>query len=138
MGKFNLMFHKYNDIYTSDYDTTLSKCKRTSHFVYPSHDVCPGIFNNVGIEVLGCCDGLVLLRHVTRSYLSSITHVLILWNPTTNECKTLQSPPNRRGNEDYGFGFDEKIEDFKVVHLTEAVGRDGVYDVHLLMDVFTG
>ncbi|KAI3925579.1 hypothetical protein MKW98_001433 [Papaver atlanticum] len=138
MGKFNLMFHNYDDMYTFNYDTTLSTCEETSHIVCRSRVACPVVFNNVGIEVLGCCNGLVLLRHGTRSYLSSMCYLLILWNPTTNECKRLRNPPsigmrvnNCKSYEDYGFGYDEQIEDFKVVHLTEALWEDDLYDVHL-------
>ncbi|KAI3869291.1 hypothetical protein MKX03_010507 [Papaver bracteatum] len=124
MGKFNLMFHNYDDIYTFNYDTALSTYEKTSHIV-------------LGIEVLGCCNGLVLLRHVIKCYLSSMSYVL-LWNPTTNECKRLRNPPiigmkvnDGRCYDDYGFGYDEQIEDFKVVHLTEALWEDDLYNVHL-------
>ncbi|KAI3869299.1 hypothetical protein MKX03_010515 [Papaver bracteatum] len=120
MGKFNLMFHNQNDIYTFSYDTSLSTCERTSHIEYPTES------DEKEIEVLGCCNGLVLLRHIDLMDDTSLSYVIIiLWNPTTNECKRLPNPPTGKQAKDrsyveYGFGYDEQIEDFKVVHLTEA------------------
>ncbi|KAI3869298.1 hypothetical protein MKX03_010514 [Papaver bracteatum] len=120
MGKFNLMFHDQNDIYTFSYDTSLSTCERASHVEYPDES------DEKEIEVLGCCNGLVLLRHIDLMDDTSLSYVIIiLWNPTTNECKRLPNPPTGKQAKDrsyveYGFGYDEEIEDFKVVHLTEA------------------
>ncbi|RZC91938.1 hypothetical protein C5167_021650 [Papaver somniferum] len=119
MGKFNLMFHNHNDVYTFSYDSSLSTCEELSHVEYFDKS------NKKQIEVLGCCNGLVLLRHIYMLNDTSLSFVLILWNPTTNECKRLPNPPvgkqvKDRNYVEYGFGYDEQIEDFKVVHLTEA------------------
>lgn len=110
MGKFNLMIHHHNDIYTFSYDASLSTCEESNHIEYPVESAM------YGIEVLGCCNGLVLLKHVNKFNF----YVLILWNPTTNECKRIPSPliepksVRRQRYVEYGFGYDEHIEDFKV------------------------
>ncbi|XP_026431934.1 F-box protein CPR1-like [Papaver somniferum] len=132
MGKFNLMFHNQNDLYTFSYDTSLSTCERNSHIIYPDES------NEKEIEVLGCCNGLVLLRHIDLmddTWLSYV--IIILWNPTTNECKRLPNPPTGKQVKDrnyveYGLGYDEQIKDFKVVHLTQAFyGRWSACEVHV-------
>ncbi|KAI3914251.1 hypothetical protein MKW98_029255 [Papaver atlanticum] len=108
MGKFNLMFH----------------------IEYPVESMIrSGIL--WGIEVFGYCFGLVLLRHVN----SFNECVLMLWNPTTDECKRIPNPPagtkaEDRNYEEYGFVFSERIEDFKVVHLTEAL-QEGLCEVQI-------
>ncbi|KAI3869293.1 hypothetical protein MKX03_010509 [Papaver bracteatum] len=82
MGKFNLMIHHHNDIYTFNYNSSLSRCEQSSHIEYPVESTM------FGIEVLGCCNVLGLLKHVNKFNF----YVLILWNPTTNECKRIPSP----------------------------------------------
>ncbi|XP_026432259.1 F-box protein CPR1-like [Papaver somniferum] len=84
-----------------------------------------------GIEVFGCCYGFVLLRDVNKFNKC----VLMLWNPTTDECKRIPNPPagtkgEDRNYEEYGFGYSEGIEDFKVVHLTEAL-QEGLCEVQV-------
>ncbi|KAI3927261.1 hypothetical protein MKW92_048490 [Papaver armeniacum] len=126
MGKFNLMIHHHNDMYTFNYNSSLSTCEESNHIEYPVESAM------FGIGVLGCCNGLVLLKHVNKFNF----YVLILWNPTTNECKRIPSPliePKRVRRQryvEYGFGYDEQIEDFKVVHLREAL-HDGWCEVQV-------
>ncbi|RZC91942.1 hypothetical protein C5167_021654 [Papaver somniferum] len=68
MGKFNLMFHNYDDIYTFNYDTTLSTYEKTSHMVYTSRVACP--LNGkivLGLVLSYGCLNIVLYdpKHVT-------------------------------------------------------------------------
>ncbi|XP_026431894.1 F-box protein CPR1-like [Papaver somniferum] len=131
IGRINLMFHNQNDIYTFSYATSLSTCETTCHIEYPDES------NEKEIEVLGCCNGLVLLRHVDLMNDASLSCVIILWNPTMNECKRLPNPTTGKQVKDrnyveYGLGYDEQIEDFKVVRLTQAFyGRWSVCDVYV-------
>ncbi|RZC81589.1 hypothetical protein C5167_044160 [Papaver somniferum] len=56
---------------------------------------------------------------------SFVLQVLILWNPTTNECKKLPDPATRLKEwpsvvfEEYGIGYDHQIEDFQVVCIAQ-------------------
>ncbi|KAI3936694.1 hypothetical protein MKX01_034123 [Papaver californicum] len=115
MNRFSIMFHNHNDIYTFSYDPLSSTCEGSGHVEYPVKSV------KMGIEFFGCCNGLVFLRHVNKFN----SAVLILWNPSTNECKKLPDPPtklkeHRGGFVEYGFGYDYQIEDFKVVHIAQG------------------
>ncbi|XP_026379571.1 F-box protein CPR1-like [Papaver somniferum] len=129
MGKFNLMFHSHDDIDTFSYDPSLFTCDGHSHIKYPVESLEKGI--DWGIKVYGCCYGLVLVRHVNKFNKC----VLILWNPTTKECKRLPNPPagtkaEGREYEEYALGYSAGIEDFKVVHLTEAL-QEGLCEVQI-------
>ncbi|XP_026420973.1 F-box protein CPR1-like [Papaver somniferum] len=115
MKRFSIMFHNQNDIYTFSYDPLLSTCEGSGHVEYPVKSV------KMGIEFFGCCNGLVFLRHVNKFN----SAVLILWNPSSNECKKLPDPPtklkeHRGGFVEYGFGYDCQIEDFKVVRIAQG------------------
>lgn len=130
MGKFKLMLQLLNDIDTFSYDPSLFTCEEYSHIEYPFDS---GIRMGIkwGIEVFGCCYGFVLLRDVNKFNKC----VLMLWNPTTDECKRIPNPPagtkgEDRNYEEYGFGYSEGIEDFKVVHLTEAL-QEGLCEVQV-------
>ncbi|XP_026420340.1 F-box/kelch-repeat protein At3g06240-like [Papaver somniferum] len=107
-----------NDTYTFSYDPSSSICKSSGHIRYPSF--------KMEIEFFGCCNGLVLLRHIN----GFMSHLLILWNPTTNECKKLPDPATEEKVRlmelvEYGIGYDHQIEDFKVVRI--AVDRCEVH-----------
>ncbi|KAI3846674.1 hypothetical protein MKW92_039929 [Papaver armeniacum] len=108
LNRFNLMFHNHNGIYTFSYDPSSSTCESSGHIRYPVKPF------GKGINVLGICNGLVLLRHIYN--LGS--PVLILWNPSTNECKKLPYPTTRWSLmviEEYGICYDQQIEDLNVV-----------------------
>ncbi|KAI3914248.1 hypothetical protein MKW98_029252 [Papaver atlanticum] len=125
MDKFNLMLHGHVDIDTFCYDPSLFTCEEYSHVEYPVKSL------GMGIEVFGCCYGLFLLRHVSKFH----ECVLMLWNPTTNECKRLPNPQagtkaEGREYEEYGLGYSARIKDFKVVHLTEAL-QEGMCEVQV-------
>ncbi|KAI3852806.1 hypothetical protein MKX03_028640 [Papaver bracteatum] len=129
MGKFNLMMHHHNDIHTCSYNSSLLTSEGYSHIEYPVESLETDI--HWGLQVYGCCFGLVLLRHVDKFN----KRVLILWNPTTKECKKLPDPPagtkaEGREYEEYALGYSAGIEDFKVVHLTQAL-EDGLCEVQV-------
>ncbi|KAI3995897.1 hypothetical protein MKX01_017094 [Papaver californicum] len=99
---FGLMLHNHNDVYTFCYDPSSS-------------------------TFFGCRNGLVLLRHVNKYY----SHVLILWNPTTNECKKVPFPTFHETEQcldyvEYGIGYNSRRKDFRVV----AIGNfEGSFEV---------
>ncbi|KAI3936536.1 hypothetical protein MKW92_045636 [Papaver armeniacum] len=119
--KFGLMLHNHNDVYTFSYDQSSSTCRGINHVTHPVRSY------KEGIEFFGCCDGLVLLRHVNKYY----SHVLILWNPTTNECKQLPFPTFSETEQclsytEYGIGYSTRKKDFRVV----AIGNfEGEFEV---------
>ncbi|KAI3934241.1 hypothetical protein MKW98_009222 [Papaver atlanticum] len=99
LNGFGIMFHNQNDIYTFSYDPSSSTCESS---------------------LFWCCNGLDLLRHINKFK----SHVLILWNPSTNDCKRLPNPVRRLKKhpvvfEEYGIGYDQQIEDFKIVHIAQ-------------------
>ncbi|KAI3909112.1 hypothetical protein MKX01_003970 [Papaver californicum] len=103
--EFGLMVHNHNYIYNLSFDSSSSTCyvKHQDKF-YPD-----------GIEIFGCCNGLVLLRHVDK-YNSPI---ITLWNPATDECRNLPYPTYESDQYiEYGIGYDYRIEDYKVVSIT--------------------
>lgn len=72
-------------------------------------------------DVIGSCNGIYCLKH--RFMINGFID-LLLWNPATREvkvvpCSDVPKPPNyaRIWNNQYGFGFDPKTNDFKVVRL---------------------
>ncbi|RZC85666.1 hypothetical protein C5167_026336 [Papaver somniferum] len=99
-------------------------CKVNCTIQESSHVICPTESLEMGIEFLGCCNGLALLRHISKSQ----SCVLMLWNPCTNECKRVPNPPGASKDQDriyveYGFGYDYQIQDFKVVRLAESLEK---------------
>ncbi|XP_015162576.1 F-box/kelch-repeat protein At3g06240-like [Solanum tuberosum] len=78
---------------------------------YPIED------NSKLIDILGSCNGLILLM----GYIGC----LLLWNPTTRMHKKLPNPRPRWKNyyDDYGFGYDELRDDYKVVGIFYIQGR---------------
>ncbi|XP_059449331.1 F-box/kelch-repeat protein At3g23880-like [Corylus avellana] len=73
------------------------------------------------IEFVGSCNGLVCLRE---------GRILHLWNPSTRESKRL---PRSIGYNDYfGFGYDESVDDYKVVRLLNNEGDTCKVEVYEL------
>lgn len=119
IGKFNLILRSYSNIDTLSYDPLSFTCEESSHVICPTESL------EMGIEFLGCCNGLALLRHISKSQ----SCVLMLWNPCTNECKRVPNPPGASKDQDriyveYGFGYDYQIQDFKVVRLAESLEKN--------------
>ncbi|KAI3981750.1 hypothetical protein MKX01_027735 [Papaver californicum] len=119
---YGLMLHNHNDVYSFSYDPSSSTCKGINHVTRPVRSY------QDGIEFFGCCNnGLVLLRHVSKYY----SHVLILWNPTTNECKKVPFPTFHETEQcldyvEYGIGYSSRRKDFRVV----AIGNfEGSFEV---------
>ncbi|KAI3955224.1 hypothetical protein MKW98_020857, partial [Papaver atlanticum] len=107
--KFGLMLHNHNDVYTFSYDPSSSTCRGINHVTHPVRTY------KYGIEFFGCCNGLVLLRHANKYG----SNVLILWNPTTNECKKLPFPTFSETEQcmehtEYGIGYNSRKKDFRV------------------------
>ncbi|KAL3628737.1 hypothetical protein CASFOL_027783 [Castilleja foliolosa] len=71
----------------------------------PFNDTC------VGINIVGCCNGLVCIKHGQE---------FVLWNPAMNLSKTV-SPLKDHGvnfkSLSLGFGYDAEGDDFKVVRI---------------------
>ena len=65
-------------------------------------------------EVVGSCNGLVLLR---------CFNTLILWNPLLDKFMTISEPHTNLSYEDigWGFGFDSRTNDYKVVKIDSKV-----------------
>ncbi|XP_026377556.1 F-box/kelch-repeat protein At3g06240-like [Papaver somniferum] len=74
------------------------------------------------LTLLGSCDGLVCLSDYDKSSSYGADDICI-WNPSTKEYKNIPTPPNsEHSNMDqglYGFGYDDKIADFKLVRVAE-------------------
>ncbi|KAI3837794.1 hypothetical protein MKX03_017185 [Papaver bracteatum] len=119
--KFGLMLHNHNDVYTFSYDPSSSTCRGINHVRHPVRS------DELGIEFFGCCNGLVFLRHLDYYR----WNVLILWNPTTNECKKVPFPTFSETEQcleytKYGIGYSTRKKDFRVV----AIGNfEGTYEV---------
>ncbi|KAF6176033.1 hypothetical protein GIB67_032656 [Kingdonia uniflora] len=75
------------------------------------------------IDIVGSCDGLILMRS---------NEITFLWNPATREYKKL---PRHCFHGDYtaylGFGYDEISKDYKVVNLVCKPNRDCIHKVHI-------
>ncbi|XP_026443081.1 F-box/kelch-repeat protein At3g06240-like [Papaver somniferum] len=64
------------------------------------------------MKFLGSCNGLLCLG-------ASGSHTLILWNPSTNEYKEIILPKGEFPITCYGFGYDTKIKDYKLLCITQ-------------------
>ncbi|XP_026398239.1 F-box/kelch-repeat protein At3g06240-like [Papaver somniferum] len=109
-GEVGLMLHHYNEICILSYDPSSSICMVKDQ----------GKFYQDGIDFFGCCHGLVLLRLVDRDR----SHIITLWNPATDEYRNLPHPTyefeDRNDYIEYGFGYDNRLEDYKVVSIASA------------------
>ncbi|XP_026420332.1 F-box/kelch-repeat protein At3g23880-like [Papaver somniferum] len=119
MDKFSIMLPSNGYIDTLSYDPFSSTCEESSH------DIRLVESTERGIEFLGCCNGLVLLKHVNKFH----SCVLMLWNPCSNECKRVPNPPGASKDRsrmyvEYGLAYDYQIEDFKVVCLAESLNNN--------------
>ncbi|OVA01215.1 F-box domain [Macleaya cordata] len=85
----------------------------------------PFFFPNQRIELLGSCNGLFLL--------TTGNDVVYLWNPSTQEYKGIPSTPIKStdGSSAYGFGYDCKIEDYKLVKIVSS--RDNEFDGEVMV-----
>jgi hypothetical protein len=86
-------------------------------------------------EVVGSCNGLVLLKR----YIDT----LVLWNPLLGKFVTLPKPGNSRYEESrlhstgWGFGFDSRRNDCKVVKIVCLENNNGSAKVDSLVQVFS-
>ncbi|XP_026421582.1 F-box/kelch-repeat protein At3g23880-like [Papaver somniferum] len=105
-NKFSLLVNSGKDIYTMSYDPTSSILDRPVKTNF-------SVRSKSGIAVFGYCNGLVCIS-------SGGSKVLFPWNPATQEYKKLPIPELRFPRPhscqiDYGLGYDDKSDDFKVV-----------------------
>ncbi|XP_050382001.1 F-box/kelch-repeat protein At3g23880-like [Argentina anserina] len=70
---------------------------------------------NECFRIVGSCNGLILL---SDDYLTE-TNTFILWNPSIRKSMTLHKPhiPDTQYHTGYGFGFDAKRDDYKILQL---------------------
>ncbi|KAI3915182.1 hypothetical protein MKX01_035441 [Papaver californicum] len=123
--KFGLMLRNDSDIYTLSYDSSLCTRQRSRHVKHQ------GKFYQDEIEFFGCCNGLVLLRHVDKYN----SHIITIWNPATDESRNLPYPAYEFDNQieyiEYGIGYHYQIEDYKVVSIA------ALEDSHCEVQVYT-
>ncbi|OVA20843.1 F-box domain [Macleaya cordata] len=82
------------------------------------------------VKILGSCNGLLCVTTDT------VNSIICIWNPSTKEYKLISKPPfeiNRNIDIAYGFGYDFKIEDYKLV----SIARSGSVDVASKAKVYT-
>ncbi|XP_026379408.1 F-box/kelch-repeat protein At3g06240-like [Papaver somniferum] len=110
--------------------TTYDSCDKV---VEVEHPVIPPDYDC--ISILGSCDGLLCISAcVSGRYDAEVT---CIWNPSTGEYKKLPSSfkhfPNE-GRSLYGFGYDTKIDDYKLVKVRDFDGKRGrsKFNVYML------
>ncbi|XP_026426062.1 F-box/kelch-repeat protein At3g23880-like [Papaver somniferum] len=64
------------------------------------------------IQILGSCNGFLCLG-------AAASDALIFWNPSTKEYKEIMLPPVNLPWPSYGFGYDNKFDDHKLVSIVE-------------------
>ncbi|XP_026435041.1 F-box protein CPR1-like [Papaver somniferum] len=78
------------------------------------------------VRFLGTCHGLICMMYAT---IVGTAPFIVVWNPTTTECKIL--PNSKIGvvnhhRSIYSFGYDPKIDDYKLVTVVKLQGnKDG-------------
>ncbi|KAI3889371.1 hypothetical protein MKX03_024462 [Papaver bracteatum] len=100
--------------YRIDFDATspLSVCNNTAVEI----DI-PWENKNPNSLFIGSCNGLLC---VDFDYTSISGDEILFWNPSTHEYKKILKPPVRDGRLDdivYGFGYDQKIDDYKLIRV---------------------
>ncbi|XP_026377776.1 F-box/kelch-repeat protein At3g06240-like [Papaver somniferum] len=114
--------------YIIDYDSissaSSSSCKCEAVVVRLNYPVSEknGVINRY-YNILGSCDGLLCLD-APRSH----TYTPILWNPSTREYNEIIPPPDNLEWPSYGFGYDNKIDDYKLVCIASI--EDGADEVN--------
>ncbi|XP_026428655.1 F-box/kelch-repeat protein At3g06240-like [Papaver somniferum] len=105
-----------NPFYIVDYDSISSglssrKCEPVARLNYPV-SVNNGV-RNPYVDIVGSCNGLLCV-------IAPVCDTPIIWNPSTTEYKEIILPPpdNHLRWVSYGFGYDRKINDYKLVCLS--------------------
>ncbi|XP_026447546.1 F-box/kelch-repeat protein At3g06240-like [Papaver somniferum] len=117
MLKYHKLVPKSAVIYSANYDSLSSSM---NEFVDDAveMDYPMGFW-----KPIGTCDGLVCCISFELSFEGCIRDVIFLWNPTTQEYKELPVSPNDSSDSKEvaicGFGYDSKIDDYKVVKLLQ-------------------
>ncbi|KAM5578409.1 hypothetical protein ABKV19_008628 [Rosa sericea] len=84
---------------------------------------------NECFRIVGSCNGLILL---SDDYLTE-TNTFILWNPSIRKSITIPKPhiPHSQYYTVYGFGFDAKRDDYKILQLVYEGHNRGSPEVEL-------
>lgn len=75
----------------------------------------PGCHQILLREVVGSCNGLVALSH--KFEFTVYDWNVIIWNPLTAKFKEICAPAPHAWEISYGFGYDPKIDDYKLVRI---------------------
>ncbi|XP_059665491.1 F-box protein CPR1-like [Cornus florida] len=81
-------------------------------------------------RILGSCNGLICLYDSDGP-----TEIIILWNPAIDKSVTLRIESNSKGCA-FGFGFDSRTNDYKVVRLVYVHDSSFDYSVRPEVDVY--
>jgi F-box interacting protein len=90
-----------------------------------------------GVQVLGPCNGILCLagtlKMTKKGYLQP-GYEMVLWNPATRESKMLppMDMPTSTFNSNFGFGFDPKTNDYKVIWILNFNFRQCKVEVYSL------
>lgn len=108
MNYFSLILTKYDDdgfatFLSVDYNHSLSLFDQRVKFC------CPLKYRQCLVEILGSCNGLICLKSKPK--------VVCIWNPCTNEYVKLPRVSGIPSIRSYGFGYDCKTCDYKVVRI---------------------
>lgn len=88
-------------------------------------------FKEVRLQMVASCNGIICLHDQLRGrpFITNRPINLVLWNPATKELRALPEPscPSYiKRSLNFGFGFDSKANDYKVVRITifwDELGR---------------
>ncbi|XP_026440931.1 F-box protein CPR1-like isoform X1 [Papaver somniferum] len=135
MNKFNIMHHNFTEFHTIGYDPSSTTCSDLVSTVN-----CPLSSDDYrGYVFWGSCNGLVCLTCCDAREINPPS-IVVIWNPSTNEYKKLPMSPSEESINrlsptvrfgllvHYGFIYDSKMDDFKVVSL-------GIYNHKYLCEI---
>ncbi|XP_026448403.1 F-box/kelch-repeat protein At3g06240-like [Papaver somniferum] len=89
---------------------------------------------DITVRILGSCNGLLCVYSTSSD---DNVYVITIWNPSSNEYKQLPRP-SKKAQYDidyYGFGYDYRNDDYKVVRAI-AVVRSSIVDAPRIVDYF--
>ncbi|XP_026377555.1 F-box protein CPR1-like [Papaver somniferum] len=121
---------KSNPMYSVEYNSLSSKLSSGAHNpLSEAVEMDYPIMPSDSFEILGSCDGLLCLLDTSDP---TSQNDIFLWNPSTREYKKIPVPPNFEDSSTidglYGFGYDDSIDDFKLVRVAEIYDSDSSDD----------
>ncbi|XP_026443429.1 F-box/kelch-repeat protein At3g06240-like [Papaver somniferum] len=124
IGVYDTDFKADNIFYSIDYASLLSptssRCDGAVLMDYPN-DYNAITDDNIH-SIIGSCNGLILLW-------AEPSETLYLWNPSTREYREIIGAPTAVKNLSYGFGYDAKTDNYKLVCIATGFSNDiGVLD----------